>query len=384
MWVKIRNPVAWFQGVFAAVVFQLFLPGATTFAQSQPIIGEIDNYLLEQIRSSGIPGLAVAVVRDGDVVFSRAYGVSGLGTDDKLTPKHIFHFASISKPFVATAIVQLAEKGKLGLDDTVVKHLPYFRLDDERYRDITIRQMLNHTAGMPDVEDYVWGHPQFDEEAAERYVRSLSAERLLWDPGSGFKYSNMAFDVLGDLIAKVSGVSFEEYIRINILDPIGMVESSFIYPQIDQALRTTGHTGNPARVSAVYPYNRRHAPSSTLNSSVAEMTRWMLVNLNRGELDGRRILREESFDLLWTSTTDHTIGLSWFIHEEDGDWEILHGGSDLGFRSYIVLLPEDGIGVVLASNWQRTDAEEIIYGVVDLIFPPEAAHRGTIDNEAPN
>jgi CubicO group peptidase (beta-lactamase class C family) len=180
----------------------------------------------------------------------------------------------------------------------------------------------------------------------------------------------MAYDVLGDLIAKASGVSFEEYIRTNILDPIGMVDSSFVYTQIDQALRTTGHVDNPARVSTVYPYNRRHAPSSTLNSSVAEMTRWMLVNLNRGELAGRRILREESYDLLWTSTTEHTIGLGWFLYEEDDIREILHGGSDLGFRSYIVLLPDDGIGIVLASNWQQTDAEEIIYRIVDLILPP--------------
>jgi CubicO group peptidase (beta-lactamase class C family) len=353
-----------------ALVFQLFLFGTMSVAQPQSIDAEIDNYLSEQVKTAGIPGLAVAVVRDGDVVFSRAYGVCKLGTDEKLTPNHIFHFASVSKPFVATAIVQLAERGKLELDDPVVKHLPYFRLADERYRDVTIRQMLNHTAGMPDVEDYEWDRPQFDDEAAERYVRSMSAERLLWAPGSSFEYSNMAFDALGDLIAKVSGVSFEEYIRINILEPIGMVDSSFVYPQIDEALRTTGHVDDPASASAVYPYNRRHAPSSTLNSSVAEMTRWMLVNLNRGELDGRRILREESYDLLWTSTTEHTIGLSWFLYEEADVREILHSGSDLGFRSYIVLLPDDGIGIVLASNWQQTDAEEVIYGVVDLILPP--------------
>ena len=354
------------------VVSNLIMFGAMALAQSQSIEAEIDAYLTAQIKAAGIPGLAVAVVRDGSVIYSRAYGVRELGAEERLTPEHIFHFASVSKPFVATAIVQLAEKGKLELDDPVVKHLPYFRLADERYRDITIRQMLNHTAGMPDVEDYEWDDPQFDDEAAERYVRSMSSERLLWAPGDGWQYSNMAFDALGDLISKVSGVSFEEYMRINILDPIGMTESSFLYPQIDDTLRTTGHVGNPARVSAVYPYNRRHAPSSTLNSSVAEMTRWMLVNLNRGELDGRRILSEESYDLLWTSTTDHDIGLSWFLYEDAENREVAHGGSDLGFRSYIVLLPDDGIGIVLASNWQLNDPDsEIAYDIVDIILPLE-------------
>jgi CubicO group peptidase (beta-lactamase class C family) len=371
--VNIRKLTERVHRIGIAVVFGLFLFGGALSAQTTTVEAKIDSYLAEKISAAGVPGLAVAVVRDGDVVFSRAYGVGKLGTDERLTPEHIFHFASVSKPFVATAIVQLAEKGKLGLDDPVAKHLPYFRLADDRYSDITIRQMLNHTAGMPDVKDYEWDEPQFDDGAAERYVRSMSTEELLWAPGSGWKYSNMAFDALGDLIAKVSGVSFEEYMRINILEPIGMVNSSFMYPEIDVSLRTTGHAGKPAKVSAVYPYNRRHAPSSTLNSSVAEMTRWMLVNLNRGELDGRRILREESYDLLWTSTTDHTIGLSWFIHEEPGIWEVSHGGSDLGFRSYIMLSPNDGIGIVMASNWHFTDADnEIVYDIMDLVLPLEA------------
>ena len=368
---KVQKQLAWVQRVSIAAFLNLLVFSTVPWAQSEPIDARIDAYLVEQVEAAGIPGLAVAIVRDGSVVFSRAYGVRELETDDRLTPEHIFHFASVSKPFVATAIVQLAEKGKLELDDPVVKYLPYFRLADERYSDITIRQMLNHTAGMPDVEDYEWDQSQFDDGAAERYVRSMSSEKLLWAPGSGFKYSNMAFDALGDLIAKVSGVSFEEYMRAHILDPVGMTDSSFIYPEIDKSLRTTGHVGKPATVSDVYPYNRRHAPSSTLNSSVAEMTRWMLVNLNRGELDGRRILRDESFDLLWTSTTDHAIGLSWFLYDEEDLSEISHGGMDLGFKSYIVLVPDDRVGIVLASNWQLTDADEIAYGLLELVLPPD-------------
>ena len=363
-----RSALAWIQRVVTVAVCCLLPVGTTSFAQS--ISAEIDDYLENLVEVEGIPGIALAVVRDGSVIYSRAFGVREVGKDERLTPEHIFHFASVSKPFVATAVVQLAERGKLNLDDPVVKHLPYFRLADERYGDISIRQMLDHTSGMPDVEDYEWDNPQSDDGAAERYVRSIAPEQLLWEPGSGWQYSNMAFDVLGDLIAKVSGMSFEEYVRKHILEPIGMVESSFIHAQIDEALRTTGHIGNPATPSAVYPYNRRHAPSSTLNSSVAEMTRWMLININRGELDGTRILREESYELLWTSTTDHDIGLSWFLYEEDGNREVSHGGSDLGFRSHIMLAPDDGIGIVMASNWQLTDPDgELVYDIMDIVYP---------------
>ena len=208
--------------------------------------------------------------------------------------------------------------------------------------------MLNHTSGMPDVEDYEWDNPKFDEGAAERFVRAMASEQLLWVPGTAWQYSNMAFDALGDVIAKVSGMTFEDYVRTNILEPLGMNSSSFIYPEIDEALRTNGHVDDPAQVSDVYPYNRRHAPSSTLNSSVIDMTHWLLVNLNRGELGGRRILKNDSYDLLWRPTTElpiparfgryasedfsdlpaFRVGLSWFLGEIAGHPTVFHGGRD--------------------------------------------------------
>ena len=359
------------------VVLSVVITAAAGSAQDLPT--RIDSYLAEQVRTSGIPGLASAVVRNGDMIYSGAHGVRKLGEDEELTPQHVFHFASVSKPFVATAIVQLVEQGKLELDDPVTRFLPYFRLSDERFRDITIRQMLNHTSGMPDVEDYEWDNPEFDDGAAERNVRAMASERLLWAPGTAWQYSNMAFDTLGDVIAKASGMSFEAYVRMNILEPLGMDHSSFLFPEINETLRTTGHVGDPAQVSNVYPYNRRHAPSSTLNSSVLDMSRWMLVNLNRGELDGDRILRAESHDLLWTPTTEKPantvplpravqIGLSWAIGEHAGHRTIFHGGRDTGFRSYVLLLPDDGIGIVLASNWDQTDTPTLARGILDLIL----------------
>ena len=359
----------------------LSILGTAACASDQDLSTRIDDYLLEQVRTSGIPGLTAAVVHDGDVVYAGAHGVRRLGEDEELTPQHVFHFASVSKPFVATAIAQLVEQGKLNLEDPVTRSLPYFTLSDERFRDITIRQMLNHTSGMPDVEDYEWGDPEFDDGAAERNVRAMASERLLWAPGGGWRYSNMAFDALGDVIAKASGMSFEAYVRANILEPLGMDHTSFIYPEIDETLRTAGHVGDPAQASGVYPYNRRHAPSSTLNSSVLDMSRWMLVNLNRGELDGRRILRAESQELLWTPTTAKPagtvplpralqIGLAWAIGEHAGHRTVFHGGRDTGFRSYVLLLPDDGIGIVLASNWDQTDTPTLARGILDLMLTP--------------
>jgi CubicO group peptidase (beta-lactamase class C family) len=168
--------------------------------------------------------------------------------------------------------MQLVEKGKIKLDDPLIKYLPYFKLDDPRYKEITIKQMLMHTSGIPDVRDYEWNKPQFDDGAAESYVRSLINEKLIAVPGEKFQYSNMAFDILADVISKVSGMTFEDYVKENILMPLKMYDSDFLRERIKTELRTNGHIFNlQPQVSAVYPYNRSHAPSSCLNTNVVDM-----------------------------------------------------------------------------------------------------------------
>jgi CubicO group peptidase (beta-lactamase class C family) len=132
------------------------------------------------------------------------------------------------------------------LNDPVIKHLPYFRLKDPRYKEITVRQMVTHTSGMLDVTNYHWDKPEYDDGALERYVRSLDDKTLRWAPGKEFRYSNMAFEVLGDLVAKVSGKSFEEYVAENILEPVGMKSSTLLYKKADCCRRPSRATRMPA------------------------------------------------------------------------------------------------------------------------------------------
>jgi len=357
--------------VRAALLPLLLSAGCATGLETR-----LDDFLSRTIEAHHIPGLAVAVTREREIVYLRAFGTRNLATGEPLSTDSLFHMASVSKPFVATAIVQLVESGEIDLDAPVTQYLPYFQLADERYKEITIRQMLQHTSGMPDVEDYEWDRPQLDEGAAERYVRSLSGEALIGPPGAQWRYSNMAFDTLGDVIAKVSGQSFEEYEKTHILDPLGMKESTFSYPDTRAELRTTGHVWDLSpKVSAVYPYNRRHAPSSTLNSSVVEMTRWAWANLNHGELDGARILEKKSYEMMWgpsakvSETVD--VGLSWFLEERDGTRVVSHSGGDTGYSSYCALLLDEDVAVILASNYDRTPMSGIRNGIIDIVLGRE-------------
>jgi CubicO group peptidase (beta-lactamase class C family) len=291
---------------------------------------------------------------------------------DTHIPMHIdalFHHASVTKLFVATALLQLRDHAKLDLDAPVVSYLPYFRLNDPRYRTITVRQMMQHNSGMPDTEEFEWENPNYDEAALENYVRSISDLALESEPGTRCAYSNIAYEVLGDVIAKVSGLSFEEYIAQNILVPLGMKTATLLLRQADMDLMATPHTHTPypegpVRVSTVFPYNREHGPSSTLYASVLDTSRFALAYLNGGALDGMQLLSAETIAEMWdpTVTTGKTywkgIGLTWFVSEMVGQKIVGHDGEDVGFSSGLSLAPALGSGVIVLCNADGTNIEE--------------------------
>lgn len=320
---------------------------------------KLQPVLEKLIQQQQLPGLAIAVVEDNRVVYAAAFGVRNLSrTDDPITTRSLFHMASITKTFVATSIMQLVEAGKIDLDVPVVKYLPYFRMADERYKTITVRQMVTHTSGMPDVDDYEWNKPQYDDGSLERYVRGLGDLKLEFAPGQRFQYSNMAFEVLGDVIAKVSEESFEHYVQHHILTPLGMKDSTLLVKEADPKLLAWGHeldeAGNPCP-SKVYPYNRIHSPSSDLHSNVLDMARWAIANMNRGELDGARILKSSTYEVMWKSAGKFNgkaspTGISWFLDDYKGNKMISHDGGDTGFLTGLAMLPDKKIAVVWLAN----------------------------------
>jgi len=226
---------------------------------------------------------------------------------------------------------------------------------------------------MPDVQDYEWDKPQYDDGALERYVRTLGNRSLIAEPGTKMQYSNMAFEVLGDVIAKVSGISFEDYVKRNILEPLGMKSSTLLVKQADPALLTSPHVQSATyevEVSKVFPYNRMHSPSSTLYSNVLDMSRWAIANLNRGELEGKRILKPSTYELMWKPAGEQfpQIGISWFLSKYREHAVVTHSGGDTGFVSNLVLIPERKIAVVMMSNYDRAPLRAITNAALDAVL----------------
>lgn len=340
-----------------------------------PEAQKTEDIILLQKEAFDIPGMAIGLIKNGKVVYSNAHGVQGLDTKVPMSTKSIFHMASVSKPFVATAIVQLVEKGNIDLDEKLTFYLPYFKMADSRYKDITIRHMLNHSSGIPDVDDYEWDKPQYDDGAAERYARSFDKTSLDFTPGEKYSYSNPAFDILADVISKVSGLTFEAYMKKYIFDPIGMKNTTFYKPDVPEKLATKPHIlGDSLQrvVRKVYPYNRRHAPSSTLHSNVEDMLLWAEVNLNKGIINGNRIYKEISYDLLTTPgqaiNKSADICLSWFRSTMHSTTKYSHSGGDPGYSTYFAFIPEEKSAIVMMENidgfWSAYSANTIINNVI--------------------
>ncbi len=312
---------------------------------------DLEPAINSEIKQGHLPGLVIGVVKSGRLIYAQGFGVRKIGESSPTTSRSLFHMASVTKTFVATAVMQLVESGKIDLEAPLIRYLPYFRLADERYRAITIRQMLSHSSGIPDVDDYHWDKPEFDDGALERYVRSLATKKPIFAPGAKFGYSNPAYETLGDVIAKVSGESFEDYVQHNILTPLGMKDSTLLLREANPQLLTSPHLLQRGKlvVSKVFPYNRAHAPSSTLYSNIDDMSRWAIANLNGGELDGKRMLKRETLDTMWRPVIDaptSRVGLSWFTKEDRGHRFVLCAGADVGFESLVVLAPDDAFAVI--------------------------------------
>ncbi len=340
---------------------------------------KLDEFIEKALVNYDLPGLAVGVRIGEKDVYRGAVGYKDWINRKPLLPEHIFHMASVTKLFVGTSILQLWERGLLELDGLLTEYLPWFKMKDERYREITIRQLLSHTAGLPDVKDYLWDQPETDAGALERYVRSPEVRDayLLWAPAEGrFAYSNIGYEILGVVISAVSGLSFEEYVKRNFFDPFDMKDSTLlsyergIYSEKgpDENLCTPHEKDEEKKIvrSPHFPYNRAHGPSSTLTSNILDLEKWGRAHLER------RVLKKETYEIAWQEqaivpNNGEHICLSWFRREQNGFVLYGHEGTDDGFRASFWLCPELELSIIVCANISGAPVKKINKQIFDLL-----------------
>jgi len=336
----------------------------------------IDSMVKACMISEKAVGVSIGIVKNGKIFYTKGYGTKELGTNKPVDSLTNFHLASISKLFVATAIIQLVEQGKLNVDAKLLDYMPVNELKDERFKKITIRQMLTHTSGFPDVENYHWSKPNKDSAALGNYSKkSIQNKKLLFEPGEDAAYSNMAFEVLGHVIEVITKKPFDRYESENVLSKAGMVNSNFDYTKIDPIRRSTPHTKKKeaVKVSKTYPYNREHGPSSTLNSCTYDMCKWIMEmltiyndknNIYKGVLKHETLL--DMWDVKFRFDQSTFMGLGWIGAYSPLGICMMHSGGDLGYSSNLYIFPEKNLGIIILMNGDYTTGKVIERLPVDI------------------
>ena len=350
--------------------------GATRNAALPAALSDFDAYVEGVRETFEVPGIAVAVVKDGEVVLARGYGVRELGRDAPVEPQTLFAIASISKGFTATALSILADEGRLELDDRVIDHLPWFRMADPYVtHEMRIRDLLAHRSGLGLGAGDLLYWPGTD------YTTREVAQRLKDVPLDGsfrgrYAYDNILYGVAQLVVEEVSGMPFEAFLRTRIFRPLGMDAVRFN----SDALRpgdnvATGHSR--ADFKDLVPAPRLSwanvSGAGGLYANVLDMSRWMRVHLADGVIEGegdsaKRLVSEERQSAMWSVVTPIPVskpsvpeleparpnflgyGEGWQLSDYRGEKLVWHTGGWPGMVSRMTLVPAEGLGVIVLTN----------------------------------
>ncbi|SMP37976.1 serine hydrolase domain-containing protein [Anoxynatronum buryatiense] len=338
------------------------------------IVKEIDQMIKDQMYYRDIPGLSIGIVLNHELKLQKGYGWADYALNKEMSADAIFHMASISKLFTATAVMQLVEQRVLDLNKPFIRYLPDFKPEQPMVNEITLKQMLSHTSGMPDCDDYEWELAREDEAALHEYVMSQTDISLVSQPGERFNYSNIAYEILGDIVRYQSGISFDDYCWQYLLNPLEMKSSHFIMKMVDQQRLVSPHIkddDNKIRVSPVFPYNRAHGPSSTLYSTVEELSRFACSMMTLWQRKHSPVLKYNTLMTMLTPEAkikeEEQIGLGWFISQYDQQTFYGHEGNDIGFRTTFAMIPSKGLAIIVLANLQTASTRKIMRGIYDII-----------------
>lgn len=321
----------------------------------------LDTCVREQMERWHVPGLAIAVLRDGEVD-ARGFGVTNRETEQPVTPNTLFQIGSISKVFTATLIMRLVEEGLLDLDTPVASYLPDLRLADAAaQRSISLRHLLTHTSGLDGdrFDDYGLG-----DDALTKAVAEFHTLRQLTPPGELWTYCNTGFYLAGAVIERILDATFEAALGEQVFEPLGL-ERAFLFPH--EAITypiAVGHRRDPEEAPEIarpYPLPRCVNAAGGIISTVEELLRFAALHLGDGSVDGTRILTESSIRAMRTPQTPaanfaDAYGLGWALRSIDGVQVVEHGGSTNGFQAQLSLVPERRFAVAVLTNSARGSA----------------------------
>ncbi|MGW5264639.1 serine hydrolase domain-containing protein [Microbispora sp. NPDC004025] len=345
----------------AALVVAL-VPG-TPASVPASLPASVDAYVAQYRAATGLPGVAVAITKDDTVVHAAGYGRTAVG--EPVTADTPMAVASVSKSFTALAVMRLAEKGKIALDEPVRRYLPEFTMADPRAARITVRQLLDQTSGMADSAFHEKSLPQ--PETLEGAVARLRTAVLATEPGTAFSYHNTNYQVAARLVEVVDGRTFAAYLTANVFEPLGMRHSTTIDTDRDLPGSARGHLYVLGRAVAVPEPTGFGNGSGGVLSTAGDMARWLIAqNAGLPGLLSPRAVRE----MRTPSKPNDRYALGWEIGTTERGTAVLEHGGDLFTSSaHQLLMPESGYGIAVMANANMafSDAHELMAGIVAIV-----------------
>jgi len=327
-----------------------------------------------------VPGMAVAIVKDGKVIFADGFGLRDVKEGLKVTPHTIFPIGSCSKAFTAAGMGILVDEGKVGWDEPVRMYLPDFKLQDESASaHITPRDLLTHRSGLAR-HDLMWMGGQFSRRELYDRLRYLEMNKEL---RSAWQYQNLMFMTAGYLVGQIDGSNWEEFTQKRIFDPLGMKETNFSVVLTQKTADFSQPYMEIKDKIEQVPFRDIAAvgPAGSINSNVLDMAQWVLLNLNKGKFGDKQIVSEASMaqvhspqmlvpvpiqydEILYVS-----YGMGWLIAPYRGHLLLEHSGGIDGFISQVALLPRENSGLIILSNLNGTAVPGIVlYDIVDRLL----------------
>lgn len=345
-------------------------------ARLQPL----DSLIAEAMKAWRVPGIAFAVVADGNVVYAQGHGKRDLEADLPMTPDTLLPIGSATKAFTTFAIGTLVDEGKVEWDQPVEKYLPWFRLTEPGLTaGMNVRDLVTHRSGYPR-HDLIWYN---NEELNRRQlVEALAHVEPSAPVRARFQYNNLMYLVAGHLIEELTGLRWEDAVRARILDPLGMKRSNFA-DSVSAADpdHAKGYRWRDETILMPFREVGEMGPAGSINSSVNEMTRWMRMLLASGALDGKKLIEPVTWRELRTPQvvlgnlpqdpqfSPATYAHGWFVDSYQGHLRTHHGGNIDGFSALVTLFPNDGVGIVALANANGSPLPSLMtLHAADLLF----------------
>lgn len=311
------------------------------------------------------PGAAVAVVKDGAIIYKKGYGLANLEYDIPIVPSSIFHIASVSKQFTVFSILLLEQQGKLSLDDDIRKHIPEV---PDFGKTITLRHLASHTSGMRDQWNLLsmagW---RMDDVITKEHVLKLVSKQkeLNFNPGEEFAYCNTGFTLLAEVVSRVSEMSFAEFTNANIFKPLNMSNTLF-YDDHEKVVKNrtySYYSSNEGIKKSVLNY--ANVGATSLFTTVEDLSLWS-INFSNTKVGDSTIIHKMNTPATLNNGETISGALGQFVGEYKGLKEIQHGGADAGFRSYLTRFPNENFSVVVFSNSAEFNSGRMAHKIVDV------------------